>query len=361
MQRLSADSDQRMPATSPFELLADELGAVAGRVERETLLRFTALAAELDKKFAQKELELQKFRDAMRAAMAEDAIAWDNLIRDKLALIRDGVDGINGKDGKDGEAGPAGQPGQNGEPGIPGPQGLQGLSGPAGDRGEMGPAGKDGADGAPGIGLQGEQGARGERGEPGVHGLNGADGERGERGEKGDTGAPGMLPIVKLWRESVVHYAGEVCAFDGGLYQALQDTATVPLASEWICLATAGADGKDGVDGKSLNICGTYEEAGTYKALDVVTLDSKWHVAKYDNPGACPGPGWKSGPGIGKTGKPGPQGERGARGDPGRTITIASWETNAESYELVPVMSDGTRGAAVSVRELFEQYQLEAN
>jgi hypothetical protein len=89
-------------------------------------------------------------------------------------------------------------------------------------------------------------------------------------------------------------------------------------------------------------------------------LDSKWFVAKKDDPGECPGPGWKGGPGIGKTGKPGPQGERGLKGDAERALTIIDWETRTETFEIIPIMSDGSRGSAVSIRPLFEQFQVEA-
>ena len=44
-------------------------------------------------------------------------------------------------------------------------------------------------------------------------------------------GAPGRLPIAKIWRQDSVTYEAEVVCYDGSLYQALKDTAQVPLRS----------------------------------------------------------------------------------------------------------------------------------
>ncbi len=350
-----------MPPTSPFDLLAEELGAVAGRVEREAALRITALTAELERRFAEKELQLERLQKILEGTIASNVVRWDQVINERVSSLKDGKDGADGKDGKDGaegQTGPAGEPSY-----VPGPQGVQGVQGAQGERGEMGPAGKDGLDGAPGLsilGEKGEQGLPGERGEQGLTGISGKDGHDGERGPQG---IAGKLPRVKAWIEGSVHYDGDVVTHKGGLYQALQDTAKTPGTNEWICLAAAGVDGKDGrdgEDGRSLAIKETFDPAQKYKVLDVVTLDSKWFVAKHDDPGTCPGPGWKAGPGIGKTGKPGPQGERGLKGEVGRAaLAIVEWETRAETFEIIPLMSDGSRGPAVSIRELFLQFQVE--
>jgi hypothetical protein len=319
-----------MTATSPFELLAAELGAVAGRVEREAAFRIAALAADIERRFAEKELQLERLQKLLEGAVTGRITQWDQIITDKMITLKDGRDGRDGKDGVDGK------------------DGLQGL---AGERGEQG--------------LQGLQGAQGETGATGATGKDGVDGTRGERGEqgqRGNDGAPGKLPKVKQWIEGSVQYEGEVVTHGGGLYQALKDTGKIPGTNDWICLASPGANGKDGRDGEdgiSLRIRETFDPEEKYSELDVVTLDQKWFVAKHDNPGICPGPGWKSGPGIGKTGKPGPQGERGLKGDAGATLEIVTWEINRETYEVAPIMSDGERGPVISLRNLFEQFQEE--
>lgn len=172
------------------------------------------------------------------------------------------------------------------EPGPPGERGERGLQG---DRGEPG--------------LQGE---RGERGEPGL---------QGERGEPGPEGPAGSLPIVREWADQV-YYAGDVVTFEGSTYQAAIDTGKAPHAAaayvaDWREIARAGRDGKDG---RSFNVRGTYTEGETYAALDVVALNGASFAAKHDQPGACPGAGWQLIAAQGKRGIPGPQGEKGEPG-----------------------------------------------
>jgi hypothetical protein len=354
-----------MTATSPFELLAQELGAVAGRIEREAAYRIAALISDMKQQFSERELQIERLQKTLEAAIAGRIVLWDQMITDKVNSLHDGKDGANGQDGKDGIEGKQGPQGECGVEGPAGPQGLCGMQGDKGESGATGPAGKDGMDGKDGAnGLDGKDGANGLDGKDGANGLNGKDGSDGVNGKDGIDGAPGKLPKVKAWKEGSVHYDGEVVTHDGSLYQALKDTAKTPGTDEWICLTNRGLDGKDGrhgEDGISLNIRETFDPNEKYCELDVVTLDQKWFVAKYDNPGACPGPGWKSGPGIGKTGKPGPQGERGLKGDPGpKPIEIIEWDIRAKTFEAFPIMSDGTLGPPLSLRELFAQFQMEA-
>jgi hypothetical protein len=64
----------------------------------------------------------------------------------------------------------------------------------------------------------------------------------------------------------------------------------------------------------------------------------------------------KRGP-CGERGPAGPQGDRGAKGEPGRDAAkIAGWELDAENYLAHPVMSDGTRGAALDLRPMLQQF-----
>jgi integrin beta 3 len=447
------------PVTSPFEMLAAELGAVAGRIEREAHLKINNAITEAKNQHMALELRFVRMEEMLTGVQKE--------LREKLATLKDGKDGHDGKDGapgkdgQDGVAGPRGEPGAPGKDGADGRNGIDGKAGPAGARGAIGlqglrglegTPGKNGINGAPGLnGQRGERGERGERGAPGIvgkdgapglkgdkgdtglpgmigergpPGINGKDGSpgivgkdgargekgergeagppgmvgrdgapgargemglqglrgmkgdsgidgspgrdgvigpRGERGEKGFDGTPGRLPKVRAWKDGV-SYDGDVVTYDGGLYQAMQDTSRAPnVGSDWVCLARSGLPGKDGVDGRSLTIKGTYSDmVADYKYLDVVTVDHTWHVALKDKPGACPGPDWKAGPGIGRTGKPGERGEKGERGKDGPAgLEIVGWDVDRRSYILAPVMSDGSRGPPCSVRDLFDQFQME--
>jgi hypothetical protein len=437
-QASSADSEHpARKAASPFELLADELGAVAGQIEREASHRITALVADVERRFAQQELLLERFQKSMETLFNSNLATWGNAVAEKMAALKDGRDGADGRagtDGKDGRDGIDGAEGKQGPIGPTGETGLQGLQGLAGERGEMGPPGAKGdpgevgpkgdpgeagakgdhgergetgqsgeagpqgergesikgdqgevgpqgpqgdcgAAGAPGSqGVSGEKGDRGEAGAPGPQGLTGEKGIQGDQGpqgiagEKGNVGDPGVpgppgkLPKVKAWLDGAVHYDGDVVTHDGGLYQALRDTGKTPGTADWICLAEPGVDGVDGKDGQSLTIKDTYDPALKYQALDVVTVDYKWFVARHNDPGQCPGPGWKSGPGIGKTGRPGERGAPGECGPQGSDApTIVDWEINIGTYEAIPILSNGKLGPPLQLRELFSQFEMEAN
>jgi Collagen triple helix repeat (20 copies) len=324
-------------------------------------------------------------------------------VADRLSELRNGAPGRDGERGADGAPGPAGEPGPQGVPGV---QGLRGEAGPQGEQGppgEIGPAGAPGDAGAPGepgaIGVKGEQGPPGEvgpagaqggpgpsgepgglgpAGERGADGVNGRDGaagpegkagapgERGEagpigapgaRGEKGDQGEPGKLPIVKAYKPGAVYYAADVVTFEGASYQALRDTARLPSdgnKDDWVCLAAAGANGRDGKDGLTPNICGTFNPEEVYTRLDIVAVNGSSFIATKHNPGPCPGDGWQLIVSMGRQGKHGPQGERGPQGDPGPVIV--AWRVDRKTYSVLPVMSDGSEVLPINMRELFEQY-----
>lgn len=82
-----------MPAPSPLDALAEELGAVAGRIEREATLRIDAAIAEVRRIDAERELRLTNLERA---------------VADRLATVRDGRDGIVGPPGVAGPVGPQG-------------------------------------------------------------------------------------------------------------------------------------------------------------------------------------------------------------------------------------------------------------
>lgn len=241
---------------TPLDLLARELGSVAGRIEREASLRMAAIEADINRKAA--ELELRVLT-----------------IENKAAVIKDGERGEKGADGI------AGAPGES----IVGPQG------------EPGPAGES---------IIGPEGPMGPPGESIV-------------GPAGPLGAPGKLPVMRAWTDEV-HYEGSVVTHDGGTWQAQCDTGRAPPYQDWICLARSG---RDGMDGASFKVCGTWDINKQYGALNVAILNGGAFVAKKDNPGPCPGDDWQIMASQGKQGKPGekgPKGDKGERGEPGAEI-----------------------------------------
>ena len=190
--------------------------------------------------------------------------------------------------------------------------------------------------GADGIaGRNGADGKDGERGAPGVPGTAGVDGKDGERGLQGP---PGKLPEVRQWSDGV-HYEGDVVTHDGATFQALRDTGRMPPHEDWMCVAR---NGRDGIDGRSPVIRGTWNAEEDYRELDVVMLNGASFAARRDVPGECPGDGWQLLAAQGKRGKPGepgPRGESGVRGDPGPALLAV--EADAEGV-LTFTNGDGT-------------------
>lgn len=348
---------------SPFEALAEELGAVAARIERESRLQLAAALAEIREELAG--LRAAKAETELRAANAERALA--DAVSARLADVQDGARGAEGPKGDRGEPGesimgPAGPQGELGTTGEPGPQGPPGdaLQGPEGERGPQGPPGeigpqgavgergesiagpegppgqdgKNGENGAPGRdGADGDQGPEGPAGRDGINGKDGVDGLPGTHGrdgtdgadgERGPEGALGKLPVAKEWRDHV-HYEAEVVAHLGRTFQARRDTGQAPPHDDWLCLADAG---KDGETGASFAIRGTWSADGEYRALDVVALTGSSFAARRDNPGACPGDGWQLIASAGRRGERGEAGIKGDRGPPGPTIRAAIVDGN---------------------------------
>jgi hypothetical protein len=174
-------------------------------------------------------------------------------------------------------------------------------------------------------------------------------------GRQGPPGPPGKLPLVREYVSEHVHYERDVVTHVGALRQAHSDTVHAPPHSDWICIARAG---RNGSDGRSPNVCGTYDVQETYKQLDIVALDGAAFIARRDNPGVCPGDGWQllsrqGRPGLrGETGERGLRGEKGQRGEPG--ATVVSWQLDRERYRVSPLMSDGKVGPLLELRGLFE-------
>ncbi len=268
--------------------------------------------------------------------------------------------------------GPTGLPGVPGIPGeaIVGPPGPPGPAGPEGPS-VVGPQGAKGDRGEPGEAIRGPQGERGERGESvvgprgeqGVPGVPGEIGLRGERGERGLEGPPGKLSIITAWKADTVFYESDVVSYEGATYQAIRDTGKAPGTDDWACIARAGKDGVTPI------VRGTYSELQTYGYLDIVMSNGSSYIAMNNKPGLCPSkPGWQLLSSAGKRGDKGlsgPRGEtgpRGLQGEPG--ATIVGWEYDEASFAATPIMSDGTSGAPLKMRgmfDLFHRLSLEMN
>ena len=182
-------------------------------------------------------------------------------------------------------------------------------------------------------------------------------GPPGPSGPRGEQGPPGKLRVAKAWVPETVFYEGDVVTFDGGTFQARRDTGQAPSHSDWICLARGGRDGQ------SVKVRGTFNEAAEYHRNDVVACNGGSFIALKDAPGPCPGSGWQLVASPGKRGVAGLKGERGERGakgdkgDPGPSAqTIRGWHIDRERYVATPVMSDGSIGPALELRDLFQQF-----
>ena len=159
---------------------------------------------------------------------------------------------------------------------------------------------------------------------------------------------PAKFQTIRAWKPDTIHYEGAIVAFVGGTWQAQRDTARVPGAQDWVCLASAG---------HSFTARGTFNETAEYHRLDVVALNGGSFIALKDAPGPCPGPGWQLIASQGKRGAAGEKGERGPRGDAGASgATIRDWKIDCTRYVATPVMSDGSDGPPLELRGLFEQF-----
>lgn len=288
--------------------------------------------------------ELEVIEAQARATIAELRAANESLrddltrrvdaaVAERLATLRDGADGSDGRDGADGKDGADGR------------DGLNGADGRDGKDGDPGPAGRDGADGKDADpeavrAMVAEEVARAVAALPAP--------QDGRDGRDGRDGAPGKLPAVRAWQAGV-WYAGDVVSHATGSWQAQRDTASEPPHEDWVCIAPAGRDGQDG---RSFTVRGTWTEAEEYRALDVAVRDGSAFVARQDNPGPCPGEGWQLIALRGKPGKPGDKGERGMglRGAPGPgvasldvdaegVVTLANGDGSTVQLDLYPLLA----------------------
>lgn len=319
-----------MKNPSPLEVLSAELGAVAGRIERESALKIRAAISDLKRESAERELRFANLEKALLEKV--DA---------RLAAVKDGRDGIDGQNGKDGADGRDGKDGVNGIDGKSfGVEDIRPMFAEIAERAAaLLPLPKDGRDGIDGKSFTIEDvlPAINAEIEKRVSAIPvPKDGKDGLNGKDGIDGRDGKLPLVRSW-EDKVHREGEVISFDGGTYQALRDTGKQPTHADWICLA---APGKNGMDGRSITIRGTYNADENYSALDQVTLNGASFTAKKDNPGACPGEGWQLSSAQGKTGRPGEPGKS-IKGDPGKAAVVVKGHVDEQGL-LTLENSDGS-------------------
>jgi hypothetical protein len=111
---------------------------------------------------------------------------------------------------------------------------------------------------------------------------------------------------------------------------------------------------QDGADGRSFRIRGTFNPGERYRALDVAVVGGASFIARQDDPGVCPGDGWQLAAAQGKRGLPGPPGEPGRHGRD--AAHIKSWQIDHANFVVTPLMSDGTAGPPLYLRELFQSF-----
>lgn len=307
------------------DAVAREIAALRREAQREGELR----AAEHAARLAQLDARLSAVADLERR------------LSDRLAALKDGEPGRDGKDGVDGRDGSDGQDGRSVTVADCAPliaseveRVLATWERP-----------RDGTsvtveDLAPAIAMAVERAVAAvpapKDGRDGLDGKDGRDGIDGKDGEPGQPGSPGKLPAVREWSD-VIHYEGDVVSHAGSTYQAARDTAKEPPHDDWICIARAGSDGRDG---RSFTIRGTWSETSSYQALDVVALGGASFAARRDDPGSCPGEGWQL---IAAQGKRGAPGERSmVKGDPGKPAPTITNMTIDDDGLLVINNSDGT-------------------
>jgi hypothetical protein len=222
--------------------------------------------------------------------------------------------------------------------------------GDVGPIGPAGPPGEAGARGEPGVGLIGPPGEQGPPGPSGTGGERGADGPPGCLGERGPPGPPGQFPPIRAWAAGIA-YAGDVMTHAGATWCAARDTAAEPPAEDWVLLAARGVDAPVG------EVRGLYDPSRVYRKFDLVTHNrSEWR-ARRDDPGPLPGDGWAMSAQAGKAGKPGEVGPVGPAGPQGRAGTaprIVDWAII--DYRAAPILDDGSTGAVLDLRSLFERF-----
>lgn len=109
-----------------------------------------------------------------------------------------------------------------------------------------------------------------------------------------------------------------------------------------------------GQDAKQGRLLGLFDASRTdYGQFDRVSFNGSEWIAKQDEPGELPGPGWM----LAAKGKTGPKGERGERGAPGKEGAGIK-AVRVDDYALILDMTDG-QVTRLDLRPLFERYDSE--
>jgi hypothetical protein len=344
---LEADSAAlRMQSASlPLDVLADELGAAAGRIERELRLQDEARAARFEARLAAIELaafKAEEERERRFQARLADIVnfeakfrrheeEWEARICERLDSVKDGVDG------KDADIEPILEEANQVFNALK--EEAEAFKQGAENKIERRLAEvKDGKDGEPGkdadikpiwdafnqreVNIGSAFVDLEEKIDERLAQIK--DGKDGERGSEGQPGKDGKLPIAREWTNRV-HYEGDVVRHNGSTYQALADTGQQPPHSDWGELASRGTDGIGFV------LRGTYDASAEYKQHDIVMINRNSFAAKYDNPGECPGDGWQL---FGPSGQRGKEGPPGMKGADGRSVSIAKLEADPDAMVL---------------------------
>ncbi len=165
---------------------------------------------------------------------------------------------------------------------------------------------------------------------------------------------PAKLPIARAYCADTVHYAGQVVVHCGASYQAVRDTARAPPhGDDWICLAGAGRDGRDG---RTPVIRGTFDVRERYTRLDIAVRDGAAFIATRDNPGICPGDGWQL---IAQQGRRGPRGECGPRGEKGEArpaIMPKLISSKIDEHYNLTLLREDKSLEIIPLREAFERF-----
>jgi hypothetical protein len=99
-----------------------------------------------------------------------------------------------------------------------------------------------------------------------------------------------------------------------------------------------GERGNDGSDGKAWVPCGTWSGETKYHALDVVVWKGSGWVARIDDPGDLPGPGWQM---IAQKGTSGPPGDPGWPGPPGKDGVGLDELVKSDDGRMIWILTDG--------------------
>jgi hypothetical protein len=157
-------------------------------------------------------------------------------------------------------------------------------------------------------------------------------------------------------RDLTVEVTGEVVA---GLRREIADAIekrVAPLQRE-VAELRGAMDVMRSLGHAGLRLRGSFDVAAEYLAHDVVVRNGSSFAAKRDRPGGCPGENWQllaSKGNRGERGGPGPRGMVGGRGEP--APRVKAWLVDKTKFTASPILTDGTVGAPLELRGLFQEF-----